>query len=65
VRGHDPLKTGFKIGINKFSDMTLEEFERMQGFKELPAVNKFLEDEEEEEVPKEEVKKEDGRGLLK
>ncbi len=46
--------------------MTLEEFERMQGFKELPAVNKFLEDEEEEEVPKEEeVKKGEGRGLLK
>ena len=34
--------------------MTVEEFEKMQGFKEvIPAVNKFLEDDDEEEVPKE------------
>ena len=29
VHGHDAVASGFKIGINKFSDMGLEEFERM------------------------------------
>jgi hypothetical protein len=35
VHGHDAVASGFKIGINKFSDVGLEEFERMQGFKEI------------------------------
>ena len=53
VRSHDPVATGYKIGINKFSDLSVEEFEKMQGFreiKELPAdVDKFLGDDEDEE----------------
>ena len=56
VRSHDSVATGFKIGINKFSDMTVEEFEKMQGFKEIKEseseINKFLgEDVEVEESP--------------
>jgi hypothetical protein len=48
------VATGFKIGINKFSDMSLEEFEKIQGFKEIQDlgadINKFLaEDDEVEE----------------
>jgi hypothetical protein len=36
IKGHDAEATGFKIGINQFSDMSLEEFQKMQGFKENP-----------------------------
>lgn len=53
VRAHDPVATGYKIGINKFSDLSLQEFEKMQGFREikdLPAeVDKFLGDDDEDE----------------
>ena len=54
MHAHDAVASGFKIGINKFSDMALDEFERMQGFKEIQDLgsdaSKFLyEDEEEEE----------------
>ena len=44
VRSHDPKAAGFKISINKFSDLSVEEFEKMQGFREIkPATdNKFL-----------------------
>ena len=56
VREHDPVKSGFKIGINKFSDMSVEEFEKMQGFREFKDlgsdINKFLgEDVEVDESP--------------
>ena len=46
VRAHDSVASGFKIGINQFSDMAVEEFERMQGFREIQElgsdVSKFL-----------------------
>jgi len=52
VKNHDVNATGFKIGINKFSDLSLEEFEKMQGFREesqLKAeMNKFLDDDDDE-----------------
>ena len=52
VRAHDPVASGFKVGINKFSDMSVEEFEKMQGFKEIPDlgldINKFLAEDDEE-----------------
>lgn len=55
VRSHDPVATGFKIGINKFSDMSLEEFKKMQGLNEqkgnLPIVNKFLDDDDDDDEP--------------
>ena len=76
VRSHDPVATGFKIGINKFSDLSVEEFKRLQGFKEIQNLsvdlNKFLaedeEDSDESPIPREdeaepEEKAEHGRGL--
>ena len=51
VRSHDPVATGYKIGINKFSDLSVEEFEKMQGFREIKdmGIDKFLGDDDEEE----------------
>lgn len=49
IRAHDAQSTGFRIGVNKFADMTQEEFAKMQGFKENGLENdasKFLDDEE-------------------
>ncbi len=66
VRAHDPVKTGFKIGINKFSDLSLEEFERLQGFKEIivPSDDKFLDSDDDDEPVAEEPREEPkGRGL--
>jgi len=34
--------TGYTLGINKFSDLSEEEFEKMQGFKEIVPEDKFL-----------------------
>jgi hypothetical protein len=50
VKSHDANATGFKIGINQFADMSLEEFKKMQGFKENPSDqdNKFLDDDDDE-----------------
>lgn len=65
VRAHDAVATGFKIGINKFSDLSLEEFEKMQGFRQLPEINKFLdEDDEDDQVePTNKTEGPKGRGL--
>lgn len=66
VKAHDAKATGFKIGINQFADMSLEEFQKMQGFKEMPAAqtNKFLDDDDDvEETKKNETDKKGGRGL--
>lgn len=48
VKAHDVKATGFKIGITQFADMSLEEFQKMQGFREAPPVetNKFLDDDD-------------------
>ena len=70
VKAHDAQATGFKIGINQFADMSLEEFQRMQGFRVNPPVqsNKFLDDEDDqtgEECKKNQTAEEEkkGRGL--
>jgi len=31
IRQHDPVASGYKIGVNKFADMSLEEFNKMMG----------------------------------
>jgi hypothetical protein len=51
VKAHDANATGFKIGINQFADMSLEEFKKMQGFKEKSSDqdNKFLDDDDDDE----------------
>lgn len=33
IAAHNPSKEGYTLDINQFADLTLEEFERMQGFK--------------------------------
>ena len=51
VKAHDAKAAGFKIGINQFADMSIEEFKKMQGFKEdinADENNKFLDDDDEE-----------------
>jgi hypothetical protein len=49
VKAHDAKAAGFKIGINQFADMSIEEFKKMQGFKEdinADENNKFLDDDD-------------------
>jgi hypothetical protein len=49
VKAHDAKAAGFKIGINQFADMSIEEFKKMQGFKEeinADETNKFLDDDD-------------------
>ena len=55
VKAHDANATGFKIGINQFADMSIEEFKKMQGFRENPSDqdNKFLDDDSDEDEPEE------------
>jgi C1A family cysteine protease len=61
IRSHDPVTAGFAIGVNKFADLSLDEFDKMMGFKEEQlAGDKFLEDDEEDQP---EVVEEDGRNL--
>ncbi len=36
VQSHNAEAEGYKIGINAFADLSLEEFAKMQGFKEAP-----------------------------
>ena len=33
IRAHDPTKTKFRLALNKFADLTPEEFSSMQGLK--------------------------------
>ncbi len=63
IKSHDVNSTGFKIGVNQFADMSLEEFKRMQGFKEVPAEekNKFLDDDDDDEETKMNETSEDGK----
>ncbi len=63
IKSHDVKATGFKIGVNQFADMSLEEFKRMQGFKEVPAEekNKFLDDDDDDEETKMNETAEDGK----
>ena len=46
VKSHDSVATGFKLGINQFADMSPEEYRKMLGFKEKPADEKFLGDDD-------------------
>ena len=34
IRQHDPVATGYRIGVNKFADMSLDEFNKMMGLVE-------------------------------
>lgn len=69
VKAHDAKASGYKIGINQFADMSLEEFQKMQGFKENPTAqtNKFLDDDDDEteEAKKNQTAEDEkkGRGL--
>jgi hypothetical protein len=51
IRLHDAAGTGYKIGVNKFADMSLDEFNKMMGLKEDAGADnqdgKFLEPEDE------------------
>ena len=51
IRSHDSVAAGYRIGLNKFADMSLEEFNKMMGFKEITpdslSDGKFLEPEDE------------------
>lgn len=33
IRENDAAATGYKIGVNKYADMSLEEFNKMMGLK--------------------------------
>lgn len=46
IRGNDPAKTGYTLGVNKFADLTLDEFGKMMGFKEPAEEDKFLQEPE-------------------
>lgn len=48
IRAHDAQGTGYRLGVNKFADMTPEEFEKMQGFKDNAQADasKFLDEED-------------------
>ena len=61
IRAHDPVASGYKLGVNKFADLTPEEFEKMMGFKPVEdtanattADNKFLDADGEDEEAHEE-----------
>lgn len=38
VKSHDAAKEGYSLALNKFADLSPEEFEKMQGFK-APSVD--------------------------
>lgn len=42
IRANDPTKTGYTLGVNKFADLTLDEFGKMMGFQEPTVEDKFL-----------------------
>lgn len=46
VKSHDAKKTGFTIALNKFSDLSVDEFKKRNGFK--PPSVKFHDDEDHE-----------------
>jgi len=51
VKAHDAQATGYRIGINRFADMSIEEFKKMQGLRENSNDDdkKFLDDDDDEE----------------
>ena len=36
IRAHDPVATGYEIGVNKFADLSPEEFAKFQGLTPPP-----------------------------
>ena len=63
IRKHDAEATGYKIGVNKFADLSLEEFDKMMGFKPL-AEGPIDDDEQDPEVQAtDEEPEEHGRNL--
>lgn len=53
IRAHDAVAAGYRIGVNKYADLSLQEFEKMMGLKpdqegDKSSDPKFLEPEDED-----------------
>lgn len=63
IRQNDPTKTGYTLGVNKFADLSLSEFEKMMGFNEPTEEDKFLQEPDEDQEFTEIEDDVKGRGL--
>lgn len=50
VKNHDAAKEGFEVGINKFADLTPEEFERINGLRPLESQEPSFLDEDDDDL---------------